>query len=143
MLGTFCTALFLAAISVYVFHDVDQDRIGHWNEAFADLSIEMVLFSLLVSGGVWLLTMLGQRVFHLRGYFPRARVGLSLGIATALLQYPFEFLGRMLLPKFADPVLSVYLIAAIILCTAVLLHDASNQRNLQKASEPQATHLSS
>jgi len=40
MLGIFCTALFLDAISVYIFHDVDKNKIGHWNEAFADLSIE-------------------------------------------------------------------------------------------------------
>jgi hypothetical protein len=48
MLGIFCTALFVAAISVYIFHDVDHDKIGHWNEAFAGLCVESVSFTLII-----------------------------------------------------------------------------------------------
>jgi hypothetical protein len=139
-LRTFSTALFLAAISVYIFHDVDQDRIGHWNEAFADLSTEVFVFSLILGGAVCLLALVGQRVFGLRGGFPRARIGLSLGIAAAVFQYPFEFLGRRLVPNFAGSLLSFYMVAATILCTAVLLRDASRQRELQKAFQPPSTH---
>lgn len=50
MLGIFGTALFAAALSVYMFHDVDHDKIGHWNEAFAGLCIESALFTLIVGG---------------------------------------------------------------------------------------------
>jgi hypothetical protein len=139
--GIFCTALFLDAISVYVFHDVDQDKIGHLNEAFADLSIETVAFSLIISGAVWLLALLGRRLFNLRGYSPRARIGLSLGFAAAVFQYPFEFVGRRLVPNLAESFLSFYLVAAIFLCTAVLLRDTFKQLKLRKALEPPSTHL--
>jgi cytochrome bd-type quinol oxidase subunit 1 len=140
MLGIFCTALFLAAISVYVFHDVDQDKIGHWNEAFADLSIEAIVFSLIISGAIWLLAFLGRQLFNLRGYSPRARIGLSLGIAAAVFQYPFEFVGRKLVPNLAKSFLSFYSVAAIFLCTAVLLRDTFTQLKLRKALEPPSTH---
>jgi hypothetical protein len=107
MLGTCNTALFLAAISVYIFHDVDQDRIGHWNAAFVDLSIEVFVLSLILGGAVWLLARAGQRVFGLRGGSPRARIGLSLGIAAAVFQYPFDFLARKLVPSLAQFLLSI------------------------------------
>jgi len=81
MLGVFCAALFIGAISVYVFHDVDKDEIGHWNEAFAGLSIELVLFTLIIGGGVALLTFLGRHLFHLKGYAPRSKLGFFLALA--------------------------------------------------------------
>jgi hypothetical protein len=132
MLGIFCSALFIGAISVYVFHDVDHDKIGHWNEAFANLSIEVIAFSLMISGAVWLLALLGRRLFNLRGFSPRAKIGLYVGIATAVLQYPFEFVGRKLVPNLEESLLYFYLVAAIFLCTAILLRDTFQQRNLQK-----------
>ena len=141
MLGIFCTALFLDVISVYVFHDVDHDKIGHWNEAFADLSIEAIVLSLIIGGSVWLLVLLLRPLFNLRGYSPRARIGLSLGIATTVFQYPFEFVGRRFVPHLAESFLSFYLVAAIFLCTAVLLRDTFKQLKLRKALEPPLTHL--
>ena len=48
----FCTTLLSAAISVYIFHDVDCDKVGHWNEAFAGLCAEGGLFTLIVGGTV-------------------------------------------------------------------------------------------
>jgi hypothetical protein len=141
MLGIFCTAIFVGAVSVFVFHDVDQDKIGHWNEAFTDLFIEMIVFNLIISSAVWLLALLGRQLFGLRGYSPRARIGLFLGIAATVFQYPFEFLGRRLVPNFAEFFLSTYLVAAIFLCTAVLLRDTFKQRKLRKALEPPSTDL--
>jgi cytochrome bd-type quinol oxidase subunit 1 len=141
MLGMLCTALFLDAISVYVFHDVDQDKIGHWNEAFADLSVEAVVFSLIISGAAWFLALLGRQLFNLRGYSPRARIGLSLGIAAVGFQYPFEFAGRKLVPNHAEFFLAFYLVAAVFLCTSVLLRDTIKQLKLRKALEPPTTHL--
>jgi len=140
LLGIFCTAFVLNAISVYILRDVDQGQIGHWNEAFADLSIETVVFTLIISGSVWLLALLGRQLFNLRGYSPRARIGLFLGIAATVFQYPFEFVGRRLVPNHAESVLSFYLVAAIFLCTAVLLRDTFKQLKLRKALEPPSTY---
>ena len=39
-LAILCSALVVALISVYVFHDVDRDKLGHLNEVFADLAVE-------------------------------------------------------------------------------------------------------
>jgi hypothetical protein len=120
---------------------VDQDKVGHWNEAFVNLSVEMVVFSLVISGSVWLLALLGRHLFNLRGYSPRARIGLFLGFAAIVFQYPFEFVGRKLVPNLADSFLSFYLVAAILLCTAVLLRDTFNQLKLRKALAPPSTQL--
>jgi hypothetical protein len=141
ILGIFCTALFLDSISVYVFHDVDQAEIGHWNEAFAELSVESVVFGLIIGGSVWILCLLGRQLFNLRGYSPRARIGLALGIAATVFQYPFEFVARKLFPNLAGTFLTLYVVAAIFVCTAVLLTDTFNKLKLRNALEPPSTHL--
>jgi hypothetical protein len=133
MLGIFCTALFSAAISVYIFHDVDQDKIGHWNEAFAGLCTESVLFTLVVGGGVALLTLLGRHLFHLKGYSPRSMLGLLLGVGVTVFQYPWEFVARKELPKLADASLSLYLVVAIVLCAIVIVRDNFRQMKLYQA----------
>ncbi len=133
MLGIFCGAILAGAISVYVFHDVDQEKIGHLNDAFAGLSIEAGVFGLIIGGPVWLSVLLGRRFLNSRDYSPRARISFSLGIAVAVFQYPFEFIGRKLLPNFTEFFLSFYLLAAIFLCTAVLLRDIFKQLKLQRA----------
>jgi hypothetical protein len=133
MLGIFCTALFGAAISVYIFHDVDQDKIGHWNEAFAGLCTESVLFTLVVGGGVALLTLLGRRLFHLKEYSPRAILGFLLGVGVTIFQYPWEFAARKELPKLADSFLSLYLVVAIVLCAFVIIRDNFRQMKLSQA----------
>ena len=140
MLGILCTALFTSAIAVYIFHDVDQDKSGHWTEAFAGLFAESVLFTLIVGGSVWLLTLLGRRLFHLRDYSPRATLGLFLGIGLTVFQYPWEFAARKFSPTLAESALSFYLVIAIVLCTVVLLRDNFRQMKLRKALE---TELSS
>ena len=134
MLGVFCTALFIAAISVYIFHDVDKDKIGHWNEAFTGLCIESVLFAVLVGVGIALLTFLGRRLFHLKGYSPRSKLGVYLGIGVTALQYPWDFLGRKTFPKLAGSSLSLYLIVAIVLCSIVILRDNFRQMKSCQAS---------
>jgi len=133
MLGIFCTALLSAAISVYVFHDVDKDQIGHWNEAFAGLCVESVLFTLIVGGGIALLTLLGRLLFHLKGYSPRAKLGLYLGICVTVLQYPWDFVGRAAFPKLADFSLTIYLIVAITLSSIILVRDSFKQMESSQA----------
>jgi hypothetical protein len=134
MLGILCAALLGAAVSVYLFHDVDRDQIGHWNEAFAGLCIEFVLFTLIVGGGVAFLTFLGRQLFHLKGYSPRSRFSFFLGIGVAAIQYPWDFVGRMAFPKFADSSLSLYLIVAIILCAIFIVRDNFTQMKLRQPS---------
>jgi hypothetical protein len=82
-------------------------KIGHWNEAFSDLCTESVLFTLIVGGGVALLASLGQNLFHLKGYSPRAKVGVYLGIGVPVLQYPWDFVGRAAFPKLAESSLTL------------------------------------
>jgi|SRR5271154_5834749 len=135
MLGILCSALLCAAISVYLFHDVDQDKIGHWNEAFAGLCSESIVFTLIIGIPVWLFTLLGRHLFHLTGYSPRAKLGLLLGTGVTVLQYPWEFAARLALPRLADSALSLYLIVAITSCTAILLCDNFRQKKLHKGHE--------
>jgi hypothetical protein len=106
---------------------VDKDQIGHWNEAFGGLCAESVLFALIIGGGVALLTMLGRHFFHLYGYSSRAKLGLFLGVGVTVLQYPWDFVGRMAFPKLAESFLSLYLIFAIVLCSVVLVRDTLTQ----------------
>ncbi len=137
-LAILCSALVVAFISVYVFHDVDRDKLGHWNEAFADLAVEAAIFALIIGIPSGVLAALGQYLLKLHSYAPRARLGIALGIAVAICQYPFEFLGRKLLPQYAESFLAIYLVAAILICAAFLLRDASKQK-IQTALESHST----
>jgi hypothetical protein len=138
-LAILCSAVVVAFVSVYVFHDVDRDKIGHWNEAFADLAVEAVIFALLIGIPTELLAMLGQYLLTLRGYAPRAGIGIILGIAVTICQYLFEFLGRRFFPAFVDLFLSTYLVVAVLVCVVVLLLD-TRSRKLNAAPISDSTH---
>jgi hypothetical protein len=140
MLGIFGTALIIAAMSVYIFHDVDQDKIGHWNEAFVGLCVESVLFTIIVGGGVALLTLLGRHFFPSQGIPPRAMLGLLLGVGVTVLQYPWEFAVRRRLPTLAGISLYVYLVTAIVLCTAVIIRENFKQMKLCQAPAAPLDH---
>jgi len=137
MLGIFSAALFISAISVYIFHDVDKEMIGHWNEAFAGLSIEFVLFTVIVGVGVALLTLLGRRLLKLKGYSPRSKLGFLLGIGVSALQYLWDFAGRAAFPTLADSSLFLYLIVAIVLSSVVIVRDNFKQMKLRRGSAAQ------
>jgi hypothetical protein len=132
MQGIFCTALLSDAVSVYIFHDVDKDNIGHWNEAFAGLWGESVLFTLVIGVGVAVLTWIARHLFHLTGYSPRARLSLFLGVGVSIIQYPWDIAGRAAFPKFADDFLLLYMIVAIILCSIALVRDSFRQIRLRQ-----------
>jgi hypothetical protein len=132
MLGIFGAALFSAAITVYIFHDVDKDMIGQWNKAFAGLCSESVLFAVIIGGGVALLTWLGRYLFHLKEYSPRANLNIFLGVGVTVLQYPWDFFGRTAFPKWADSSLGLYLMVAITLCSIVLVRDNFRQMKLSQ-----------
>jgi len=133
MLGVFCAALFGGAISVYIFHDVDKDAIGRWNEAFAGLCMEFVLFTLIIGAGVALLVFLGRTLFRLKGYSPRLKLVFPLGIGVSVLQYPWDFIGRALFPTLSDFFLALYLLVAIVVCAIVIVSDSFRQMKLCQA----------
>jgi hypothetical protein len=130
ILGTLCTSLLSSALSVYVFHDVDRDRMGHLNEAFRALCGESLMFTIVFGAIVAVLTQLGNRLFHLSDYTPGSKLSCLLGIGVIVLQYPWDIAGRKLLPQFADSSLLVYLILAIFVCTAALLRDSYKQKQM-------------
>jgi hypothetical protein len=132
MMGTFCTALFSSVLSVYVFHDVDKSMVGHWNQAFLGSCTEGVLFTLIVGGGVALFVLLGRLLFSLKGYSPRTKLAALVGIGVTVLQYPWDYFGRATLPKFADSLLGVYLVVAVIFCSIVLIRDSLDQKKLHQ-----------
>ena len=103
---------------------------GRLNEAFLRMCTESILFALIVGGAAGLLTTLGRFVFHLRGYSPRAMLGFLLGIGVTVVQYPWDFSARKIFPKLGDASLSIYLVAAIVLCTVVLLRDTFKQKKV-------------
>jgi hypothetical protein len=131
--GILCAALLTAAVSVYVVHDVDKEQVGHWNEAFLSLCIEEVLFALIIGGGVAVLTLLGLRLFHLRTYSPRLKVVFILGVGISFIQYPWDFVSRVAIPKLADASLYAFLIVAIVLSSIVFIRDAFRQKKLTQA----------
>ena len=133
-LGIFCAALAVSAISVYLLHDVDHDMNDRLNEAFAQGGSESVLFALIVGGVAGLLAVLGRLAFQMRGFSPRAISGFSLGIGIAVVQYPWDILTRILVPRQADLSLTIYLVAAIVVSTVVLLLDAYRRKKAFEAA---------
>lgn len=132
-LGIFSSALVISAVSVYLFHDVDREMVERWNEAFAGLCFEFFLFTSFIVLGVGILTWLGRRLFNLKGSSPRASLGLVLGICVSVVQYPWEFVGRILLPQLEDTSLILYIVLAIIVCTGILLRDNYRQAQTTQA----------
>lgn len=124
----------MGAVSTYLLHDVDKDMTSHLNKAFAQACIESGLFALIVGGTAGLLTAIGGFVFHLRGCFPRAKLGFFLGVGVAFFQYPWDLSTRMMFPKVADLSLSIYLAAAIVFCTFVLLRAAFKEKKMLDAA---------
>jgi hypothetical protein len=47
--GLFAAALFTNAAAVYLFHDVDADRVAKLNRAYAELALEFFVFALVLA----------------------------------------------------------------------------------------------
>jgi hypothetical protein len=123
MLGIFCTALFGTAISVYLFHDVDKDKIGHWNEAFAGLCTESVLFTVVVGGG------------DSTSYFSRAASFSSRGILSSCKIESFSWHCRYGTPislglRRKDGISKV---RRFLSCSIVIVRDNFRQMKLRQA----------
>ena len=133
----FATALLTNAGAVFLSHDVDADRIGKWNLAFWELTLEFFIFSLVLTVSFFLLTWIGIMVFRLRQVAPNFKLGLVLGIAVVLVQYPAEFIVRKLAPGHsADSFLLGYILLSPIFCAAfVLLSAHKRQGALQSQTQ--------
>ena len=125
----FATALLTNAAAVYLLHDVDADRIGKWNLAFWELTLEFFIFSLVLTVSFFLMTWIGIMVFRLRQVALNFKLGLVLGIAVMLVQYPAEFTVRKLAPGHsADSFLLGYILLSPICCAAVVLLSTHKRR---------------
>jgi hypothetical protein len=128
-IAMFATALLTNAAAVYLLHDVDADRIGKWNLAFWELTVEFFVFSLVLTVSFFLLTWIGIMVFRLRQVALNFELGLVLGIAVMLVQYPAEFTVRKLAPGHsADSFLLGYILLSPICCAAIVLLSAHKRR---------------
>ena len=94
---------------------------GKLNRAYLDLTLEFLAFSLVVALSFFLLTWIGTLVFGLRKVRANLGLGLVLGIAVILIQYPAEFTVRKLTPDSADAFLLSYLLLNPICCAAIIL----------------------
>ena len=120
----FATAMFTNAAAVYLLHDVDADRIGKWNLAYWELTLEFLVFALLLTVFVLLLIWIGTMVFRSRDIALDPKLGFVLGIAVVLIQYPAEFIVRKLTGHSADAFLLGYLLLSPICCAAIILLDS-------------------
>jgi hypothetical protein len=57
-------------------HDVDPDRVGRWNLAYWELTLELLAFSVAVATCFFLLTWTGTVVFRLRQVTSNSKLGL-------------------------------------------------------------------
>jgi hypothetical protein len=120
-LGILCAALCVSAISVYVFHDVDHDQIGHWNQAFGYACQESTAFAIIISGATGLLTLLGRVLLRRKHISLRLGRAFFLGIGVSVFQYPWDFVTRALFPAFAQASLLIYMSIAPIACAIFFL----------------------
>ena len=122
----------VAAISVYVFQDVDLDRVGQWNLAFSEPCGETTGFILICGGLVMFLVWLSRILFRLQSLPLNPKLGFGLGVAVILLQYPFEFACRKLFPNHGVLVAASYILFSSALCALLVLRDSFAQSSETK-----------
>jgi hypothetical protein len=128
-LGIFASAMFTNAVAVYLLHDVDADRIGKWNLAYGELTLEFFVFSLALTVCFFLVVWIGTIAFGLRDIMPSLKLGFALGIAVTLIQYPAEFVVRKLTAGHsADAFLLGYLLLSPICCAVIILLNSHKRR---------------
>jgi hypothetical protein len=127
-LGIFAAAVFTNAAAVYLLHDVDPDRIGKLNLAYWELTLEFFAFGLVLAVIFFVLTWIGTLALRLRDITPNLKLGLILGIAVTVLQYPAEFAVRKFGENWADAFLLGYLLVSPVCCTAIILLNSYKRR---------------
>jgi len=139
--GVFATSMLANAIAVYWLHDVDADLVGRWNLAYRELTLEVLVFSIVVASCFLLLTWIGKVVFRLRQITRNSTLGLFLGAAVTCLQYPAEFAVRKLTTTHSsDKFLLAYLLLSPVCCAAIVLLDSHKRR---PATKPVGEYLAS
>jgi hypothetical protein len=129
-LGMLAASIFTNAIAVYLLHDVDADRIGRLNLAYWDLTLEFLVFTVVVAAVFLLVSWIGSLVLRLRVVNSGLKLGFALGVAVILIQYPAEFIARKLsFEHSADSFLLAYLLLAPICCAAIIFLDAHKRRS--------------
>jgi hypothetical protein len=123
--GVIVSALFVNALSVYVFHDVDQEMIGRWHEAYIQLNIELLFFSLIVTGLLLLFMCLGIKLFRYPILSQNIRLAFTLGVGIILFQYVYELAARSWAPEIAQVVIAIYLLLGSAISAIILIRDGS------------------
>ena len=139
-LGLFVAAMFTNAVAVYLLHDVDADRLGEWNLAYWELTLEFFAFSLVLTLIFFLLTWVGTATFRLRNAPLNLKLGFALGIAVTLIQYPAEFAVRKVAPNSADAFLLGYLLLSPICCSAIALLNSHKRQPARESSPLNSDH---
>jgi hypothetical protein len=136
-LGIFAAAIFTNAAAVYLLRDVDSDRVGKLNLAYGELTLEFVVYGLLLALIFFLFTWVGALVFHLRDISPSLKLGFTLGVVVTILQYPAEFAVRKLAAgDSAEAFLLLYLLFSPVCSAAIILADRHKRRDSRnEASE--------
>lgn len=128
-MGIFAAAMFTNAVAVYLLHDVDVDRIGKWNLAYWELTIEFLAFGLVLAVCFFLVIWIGAVVFGLRDVTLNLRLGFVLGIAVTLIQYPAEFTVRKLMAGHSSGgFLLGYMLLSPVCCAALILLNSHKRR---------------
>ena len=133
--------MFTNAASVYLFHDVDADRIGQWNLAYGELTFEFLAFSTGVAICFFLAAWIGTVALGLRDVPVNLKLGFVLGIALTLIQYPAEFAVRKLTPAFADAFLLGYMLLSPLCCAAIILLNSHKRRRELKRNAGQTDEV--
>lgn len=132
--GLLAASVLTNAVAVYWLHDVDPDLVGKWNLAYQQLTLEFLIFSVVVASSFLVLTWMGRIVFRLRQVTVNSRLGLFLGAATVFLQYPAEFAVRMFTTTHtSDTFLTAYLLLSPVCCAAIVLLDSHKRGPAIKA----------
>ena len=124
----------VSALSVYVFHDAGEP----FNSAFISLTVEAIMFSLVVSGLFCLLIFLGKKLIRQPAAPPNVWLVCCLGIATMILQYPFDFVARVWAHSISDKLLAAYMLLSPVVCAAIVMAYSLFQSRQAGHAEPVA-----
>jgi hypothetical protein len=126
-LGLLLAMLPVNAISVYVLHDVDQDRVGLWNKAFRVLAAGALAFSVVASLLLLIYLSAGRRILRLSEAPTDTSLATVLGASAAVCQYLFDIAATKVRARHLR--LHAYRISSAM------------SRNLRSHSAPQTTSI--
>jgi hypothetical protein len=136
--GIFVAAVFTNALAVYVLHDIDADRVGKLNLAYAELTLEFLFFALVATTAFLVAIWVGAKMLRLQVVDSGLRLGFTLGIILILIQYPVEFIIRKLSTEHSsDSFLLAYPLLAPLCCAAIVVRDAHRQRSILRTTPNQ------